>query len=157
MTTTHTLKDARRAGACDDGYKRFRAALRAAYPDAKNLDAIRWSIGDVARVDFNDALWCLCLVDDARVRVAAIMPAVKRAAVHTDDVRVRDCIAAIERWLAGDDGVDWDAARAAAGAAARAAAGAAWDAAGAAAWAAAGDAAHRKMCNIIRKKIKICA
>jgi len=119
------------------------------------------SIGDVVISNgINDALWCLqCL--EPRVRVAAIMPTVKRASVHTDDKRVHDCIADIDKWLAGDDTVDLKAvaraAEAAAGAAAgaaraaeaaaravaRAAAGEAWGAAGTAARAASWAAARK--------------
>jgi len=134
LETLFTLADARKHDACEDGYYRFRAALREAYPDATDLDTIHWSIGDVARVNLEDALWCLRMVEDARTRVAAIMPTVKRAAKHTTDERVVFCIGEIDRWLAGDDSVDLGAE----GAAARAAGDAAW----AAAWAAAGDAAR---------------
>ena len=91
------------------------------------------SIGDVVISNgINDALWCLqCL--EPRVRVAAIMPTVKRASVHTDDKRVHDCIADIDKWLAGDDTVDLKAvARAAAWAAAEAAEEASWSVAEAA-------------------------
>ena len=73
------------------------------------------SIGDVVISNgINDALWCLqCL--EPRVRIAAIMPTVKRASVHTDDKRVHDCIADIDKWLAGDDTVDLKAVARAAG------------------------------------------
>lgn len=129
---TFTLSYARKHDACEDGYNRFVETLRKAYPNA-DLEQIEWSIGDVATVDAEDALWCLRLLDDKRQIVAAIMPAVKRASAHTTDERVHFCIAEIERWLAGDDSVDldtaaWaamdaamDAARAAARAAARSA------------------------------------
>lgn len=92
------------------------------------------SIGDVLISNgLNDALWCLQFLEP-RQRVAAIMPAVKRASVHTTDQRVHGCITAIEKWLAGDDSVNLDlaaleatlAAREAAEAAALAAAEAAW-------------------------------
>ena len=104
-----TLADARRANACQDGYDRFKAALKAAHPDT-DVSTIRWSIGDVAAVDFTDAIWCLRLLEDRRTIVGAIMPAVKRASAHTTDPRVHDCIAALNRWLAGDDSVDLNAA-----------------------------------------------
>lgn len=139
MDNLFTLADARKHKACADGYQRFEAALMVAYPDAADLDTLRWSIGDVARVNLNDALWCLRMVDDARIRVSAIMPAVKRASSHTTYARVHFCIAELDRWLAGDDSVDLQAAAAAAGAsrdAARTAARAAAEAAMAAAEAA---------------------
>lgn len=88
------------------------------------------TIGDVAVINgVNDALWCLRCLDDNRVIVRAIWPAVLRAVRHTTDRRVHEgCIAPLQRWLDGDDTVDL-----------RAAAEAAWDAAAAgspAAWAA---------------------
>jgi len=101
------------------------------------------SIGDVFISNgLTDALWCLrCL--EPRVRVAAVMPAVKRASVHTKDHRVHECIAAIDKWLAGDDTVDLEAyadtareASCSASAQAEAAAEAASWAAGSAEWAA---------------------
>jgi len=146
MTNLFTLADARNHHACKDGYARFEAALRKAYPDVTDLNTILWSIGDVANTDLNDALWCLRLVDDRRTRVAAVMPAVKRASAHTTDERVHWAIGQIDLWLAGDDSVDLGAAEAAARVAADAADAAAWaavagedavwDAAEAAAWAA---------------------
>ena len=86
------------------------------------------SFGDIAKSNgAGDAFWCLRCLNDLRVIVAAIMPAVRRAAAHTTDKRVHDCIATIEAWLAGDNAVDlwaaaWaaEAAAAAAGARARA-------------------------------------
>ena len=98
------------------------------------------SIGDVALINgLDDALWCLQVLPP-RERVAAIMPAVKRASSHTTDQRVHDCIAAIDRWLAGDDTVDLRASAWAAWAAE--AAQAAAEAARAAAWAAEAQAAE---------------
>ena len=120
LKTLFTLADARRHDACKSGYNRFKEALRKAYPDT-DIETVRWSIGDVARVNLDDALWCFCMVNDNRTRVAAVMPAVRRASAHTTDERVVFCIGEIDRWLAGDDSVDLgaegDAARAAAGAA----------------------------------------
>lgn len=107
-----TLADARTHNACEDGYNRFKAALTAAYPDA-DIETIRWSIGDVAAVYIDDALWCFRLLDDRRAMVGAVMPAVNRVSKHATDQRVHDCIAAIDRWLAGGD-VDFKGATAAA-------------------------------------------
>ena len=85
----------------------------------------------------------------SRVRVAAVLPAVKRASVYTTDQRVHDCTADIEKWLAGDDTVDLQAAarsasEAASEAASRTEAWAAEAAVWAAVCAAAGAAAERK-------------
>ena len=140
-----TLKDIRDQHPCENGWRTLIKSL-----GTKKLTT-ELSIGDVVLSNgLDDALWCLrCL--PTRERVAAIMPAVRRASTHTTDQRVHDCIADVQRWLDGDDSVDLAAARAAtwdaAGAAARAATWAAtWTAAGAAAraaaWAAAGTAAR---------------
>jgi hypothetical protein len=156
---TLTLQIIRDHSPCATGWKTLTQAI-----DSDLTTEL--SIGDVLISNgLDDALWCLqCL--EPRVRVAAIMPAVKRAAVHIDDKRVHDCIADIDTWLAGDDTVDlaaaeaesWSAAeaaevvswsvaevavaaaQAAALRAAQAAQAAAGAAAGAAAWAAAGEA-----------------
>jgi hypothetical protein len=129
---TLTLQTIRDHSPCIDGWKTLTKAI------GSDLTT-ELSIGDVLITNgLDDALWCLqCL--EPRVRVAAIMPAVKRASVYTADHRVHDCISAIEKWLAGDETVDiMEAARVAARAAAWAAAeAAAWSAAEAAAWAAA--------------------
>ena len=132
-----TLKDIRDQHPCENGWRTLIKSL-----GTKKLTT-ELSIGDVVLSNgLDDALWCLrCL--PTRERVAAIMPAVRRASTHTTDQRVHDCIADVQRWLDGDDSVDLAAARDAAGAAARAAT---WDAAGAAAraaaWTAAGAAAR---------------
>ena len=145
MNPLITLAQIRAQHPCESGWRKVLAAYG---PD---LDTAI-SLGDIAASNgAEDALWCVQCLDwsDVAVRravIRAIMPGVRRAAVHTDDARVGDCIAAIDRWLAGDDAVElaaaWDAARDAARAAARAAAWvAAWVAAWDAAWVAAWDAA----------------
>lgn len=86
----------------------------------------RVSIGDIAKSNgADDALWCTRLLpdEDRRAVVRMVLPAVKRASVHTDDAGVHDCIRAVERWVDGED-VDLRTVRAAADAA-----GAAWAAA----------------------------
>ena len=125
-----TLADIRAHHPCEDGWRKLITALGTSEP------ATRLTIGDVAKANgAADAMWCLRCIDDHRVRIAAVMPAVRRASAHTTDQRAHDCIAAIERWLAGDDSVDLRAARAAARAAGWAATEAAAEAAEAA-WAA---------------------
>mgnify|MGYP003529093001 CR=1 FL=1 len=101
-----TLQQIRDAGPCESGWRKLKKAL--GNPDM----ARKISIGDVVLSNgLVDALWCLrCL--PARERVAAVMPSVRRASAHTSDQRVHKCIAAIDRWLAGDDNVDLQAARA---------------------------------------------
>jgi hypothetical protein len=77
------------------------------------------SLGDVAKSnDAADAWWCVRALDwsDMAVRrqvVAAVMPSVERAAKHTTDKRVHDCIAVIHDWMAGRP-ADLEAAAAAA-------------------------------------------
>ncbi len=100
------------------------------------------SLGDVAKSnDAADAWWCVRALNwsDMALRrqvIAALMPSVERAAKHTTDKRVHDCIAAIHDWIAGKPADLEGAARAAAWAAD--AAWAAWAADAAdAAWAAA--------------------
>lgn len=134
---TITLQQIRDAGPCEDGWRKLNKAL--GHPDL----SAEISIGDVVLSNgLEDALWCLRVLPP-RERVAAVMPSVRRASAHTSDQRVHECIADIDRWLAGDDNVDIQEARAAAWAARAAAAeearAAAWaaTAAAAAAWAAA--------------------
>ena len=137
---TLTLQIIRDHSPCTDGWKTLTKAI------GSDLTT-ELSIGDVLITNgLEDALWCLqCL--EPRVRVAAIIPAVKRASVHTTDHRVHDCISAIEKWLVGDETVDLMAAAKAAAWAARAAAWATEAATEAAAWAAeaAAEAAERKL------------
>ena len=108
-----TLQQIRDQRPCVDGWKKLLTTLgeNHAAPDLSRTV----SIGDVAKSNgAADAIWCLRCIDDRRVVVRASMPAVKRAAVRTTDHRVHDCIAAVEKWLAGDDSVDlWEAAEAA--------------------------------------------
>ena len=90
------------------------------------------SLGDVAKSnDAADAWWCVRALDwsDMALRrrvIAALMPSVERAAQHTTDKRVHDCIAAIHDWIAGRpadlEAAAWAAAAAAAAEAAEAAA-----------------------------------
>ena len=130
-----TLQQIRDAGPCESGWRKLNKAL--GNPDLST----EISIGDVVLSNgLDDAFWCLRF-SPPRERVAAVMPSVRRASAHTSDPRVHECIADIDRWLAGDASVDMPAVavwaeRAAARAAERAAARAAARAAEAAAWAA---------------------
>lgn len=122
MTTepiTLTLGAIRAHHPCESGWRKLCTALGTSAPDTV------LGIGDVLLSNGRaDALWCLRALQP-RERVAMVLPGVKRASAHTTDARVHDCVAAIDRWLAGDDAVDLEAA-----------AWAAWDAAAAAARAA---------------------
>lgn len=106
-------------------------------------DDLMVSLGDVAQhLGADNAYWCIRALDWSDIAVwraviaGALLPTIKRVAVHTTDNRVHGCIDAIERWHDGDDSVDLSAAARDAWAAARAAAWAARAAAWAAAWAA---------------------
>ena len=84
------------------------------------------SLGDVAQSNgAADAWWCVRALDwsNEQVRrdvIKALIPSVERAAKHTDDKRVHDCINALKDWIDGKP-ADLDAAARAAGAAAWAA------------------------------------
>ena len=149
MNPTFTLQSIRDAGPC--GIKRGekggwnKLLIGLGYSPGNYPKTALVSLGDVADInDAADSLWCIRCLDwsDAAVCRAviagAVMPAVKRAAKFTKDQRVHACIAAIDKWLGGDDTVDLiTAARAAraaeaAEAVARGAAWAAWEAAEAA-------------------------
>ena len=108
---TLTLQEIRDHSPCQLGWKKLTKAVG-------NDMTTKLSIGDVVLSNgLDDALWCFrCL--DPRKRVAAIIPAVKRAAVHSKDQRVHDCVKDIEKWLAGDNSINLYAAEAAADAAA---------------------------------------
>ena len=127
---TLTLQEIRDHSPCQSGWKKLTKAVG-------NDMTTELSIGDVVISNgLEDALWCFrCL--DPRKRVAAIIPAVKRAAVHSKDQRVHDCVKDIEKWLAGDNSIDLPAVESAARAAADSAAWAAESAARAAVRAAA--------------------
>jgi hypothetical protein len=61
------------------------------------------SIGDVVITNgVEDAFWCLRLVDDPRLRVRAILPAVIRASKFTKDERIHGCINLLKRFVAGE-------------------------------------------------------
>jgi hypothetical protein len=98
--TTITLGDIRSHHPCADGWATLTKALGTTDPTAE------LSIGDIVIANgLDNALWALrCL--PPREAVAAVMPAVKRASVHTADLRVHECIAVVDRWIAGDDSVD---------------------------------------------------
>jgi hypothetical protein len=134
MTHPITLGMIRSHEPCESGWRTLIQGLGTSNPDTI------LTIGDVAAINgAADAMWCLRCVDDPRVRTRAVLPAVKRASVHTADQRVHDCIATIDRWL---DGKASDAELRAARAAAAAAKAAVTTAAHASPFAAAAYAAH---------------
>ena len=98
-----TIRQVMTIDACEDGVERMRQRLHTLFPNTSDIDDIQFSIGDVAKINFNDALWCLQLLSDRRDMIRAIMPAVRRASARIDDQYSHDCVAAIEKWLNGDD------------------------------------------------------
>jgi len=117
-----TLASIRAKHPCKDGWKKLLAGL--GYKGIYDPDRVV-SLGDIATInDAADAMWCVRVLDwpDIAVRRAviagAVLPAIKRVSASTKDQRVHKCIAAIEKWCAGDDSVDLNAAAAAAYAAA---------------------------------------
>lgn len=133
-----TLGSIRAARPCEDGWVKLLKSL--GYSDGRYDPDRLVTLGDIAhRNGVQDALWCArCLPEAAhRDLVRAILPAVERASAHTDDSRVHECVATIERWLDGEivdlaasaDAATWAARAAWAAWAARAAASAAAQAA----------------------------
>ena len=144
-----TLQQIRDQSPCSEGWTKLLKSL--GNPPINTVI----SLGDVAKSNnAPDAWWCVRALDwnNEQVRrevIKALMPSVERAAKHTTDQRVQDCIGALKDWIDGKpadlDAAAW-AARAAAWAAEPAnaaeaaaeaaepanAAGAAWAAAGAA-------------------------
>jgi hypothetical protein len=113
MTHHITLGMIRSHDPCEPSWRTLIRALGTSDPDTT------LTIGDVAASNgAAAAMWCLRCIEDPRVRVRAVLPAVKRASRHTTDQRVHDCIAMIDRWL--DGRASYDELRAAARAAARA-------------------------------------
>ena len=112
MNPTITLAQIRAAGPCAEGWTKLLAGL--GYTGGKHDPARVVSLGDVAAInDADDALWCIRFLDwsDIAVRRAviagAVLPAVRRAALHTTDRRVHDgCVAPLAAWCAGDGRVD---------------------------------------------------
>ena len=120
---TMTLGAIRAAGPCGLDLKPERTGFRRllAYlgePDVKWNPRRRVSLGDIAQSNgAMDAVWCIRCLDWAdvavrRVVIGALLPALRRAAIHTTDERVGQCVDALTRWCAGED-VDLVAVRAA--------------------------------------------
>lgn len=132
------LKQIRNKSPCREGWTQLLKSL-----GNPPMDTVI-SLGDVAKSNgAADAWWCVRALDwsdvtQRRQVIAALIPCLERAAKHTTDNRVHDCIGALKDWIDGKP-VDLKAAAEDAAIAAWAAAWAAEDAAIAAgaAWAAA--------------------
>ena len=121
-----TLQQIRDQSPCQEGWTKLLKSL-----GNPPMDTVI-SLGDVAKSNnAEDAWWCVRALDwnNEQVRrevIKALLPSLERAAKHTTDKRVHDCIRALEDWLDGKP-ADLEAAAEAAWAA-RAAAEAAWTA-----------------------------
>ena len=115
-----TLQQIRDQSPCSEGWIKLLKSL-----GNPPMDTVI-SLGDVAQSNgAADAWWCVRALNwnNEQVRrevINALIPSVERAAKHTDDKRVHDCINALKDWIDGKP-ADLDAAARAAGAAARAA------------------------------------
>ena len=116
-----TLQQIRDQSPCQEGWTKLLKSL-----GNPPMDTVI-SLGDVAKSNnAGDAWWCVRTLDwsNEQVRrevIKALIPSVERAAKHTTDKRVHDCIGALKDWLDGKP-ADLDAAAEAAEAAAWAAA-----------------------------------
>jgi len=98
-----TLGRIRDAGPCQDGYGELIRAL-----GTSDLDTVL-SIGDVQSQTERLTLSGACVFSTTgALSSLPSCPPVKRAAQHTTDARVHECIATLNRWLAGDDAVDFE-------------------------------------------------
>ena len=126
-----TLQQIRDQSPCSDGWTNLLKSL-----GNPPMDTVI-SLGDVAKSnDAANAWWCVRALDwnNEQVRrevIKALIPSLERAAKHTIDKRVHDCIGALKDWI---DGKPADL---------EAAAGAAWAALAAAGAAGAAFAAAR--------------
>ena len=130
-----TLQQIRDQSPCSEGWTKLLKSL-----GNPPMDTVI-SLGDVAKSnDAADAWWCVRALDwnNERVRrdvIKALIPSVERAAKHTTDKRVHDCVGALKDWLDGKP-ADLEAAARAAEAAEAAAEAAEAAEAARAAWAA---------------------
>ena len=142
-----TLQQIRDQSPCSEGWTKLLKSL--GRPPINTVI----SLGDVAKSNgAADAWWCVRALDwnNERVRrevIKALIPSLERAAKHTTDKRVEDCIGVLKDWVDGKP-ADLDAAAKAAWAAARAAEAAAR----AAAWAAEAAARAARAAAAERKK-----
>ena len=104
-----TLQQIRDKSPCGNGWTKLLKSL-----GNPPMDTVI-SLGDVAKSNgAEDAYWCVRALDwsDITLRrqvIAALLPSVERAARHTTDKRVHDCIGALKDWIDGK-AADLDAA-----------------------------------------------
>lgn len=96
-----TLQQIRDRSPCKGGWTKLLKSL-----GSPPMDTVI-SLGDVAKSNgAADAWWCVRALDwsDMALRrqvIAALMPTVERAAKHTTDKQVHDCLAVIHDWIDG--------------------------------------------------------
>ena len=107
MDLSFTLAQVSACLPCEDGWCKALKALGTSDP------ATTITIGDVVLSNgVSDALWCLRVLnwEDVAVRRyvlrTVVLPACRRAATHTTDSRVIECLDVLDRWVDGDDNVD---------------------------------------------------
>jgi len=91
-----TLNDLRNIDVGRDAIERIRR-----YCDGSDPETILFSIGDIAIIDLDDALWALRLVPQ-RNAILAVMPAMLRVAHKTNDTRIHSSVETILAWLRGE-------------------------------------------------------
>ena len=96
-----TLQQIRDQSPCQEGWTKLLKSL-----GNPPMDTVI-SLGDVAQSNgAADAWWCIRALDwsDITLRrevIKALIPSVERAAKHTTDKRVQDCINALKDWIDG--------------------------------------------------------
>jgi hypothetical protein len=96
-----TLQQIRDKSPCQEGWTKLLKSL-----GSPPMDTVI-SLGDVAKSNSAaDAWWCVRALDwsNEQVRrdvIKALLPSVERAAKHTTDKRVHDCISVIHDWING--------------------------------------------------------
>jgi hypothetical protein len=106
MSFEVTLKDIRRHKPCAEGWTKLLRSL--GYVGGRYPSNRKVTLGDVAHSNGpQDALWCYPTMQDTpearRALISAILPSVKRAAMHATDGRVHQCVDAVDAWLHGKD------------------------------------------------------
>lgn len=103
-----TLGAIRKAGPCEDGWRKLLTGL--GYTRNKPIASLHVSLGDVATINgASDAYWCIRCLDFGNIAArraiikGALLPAIMRAAtLYGTEAQVEP----LRRWCDGDDTVD---------------------------------------------------
>lgn len=107
MIPAITLGSIRDAGPCRNGWAKLLTGL--GYTGGLYDPDCTVTLGQIAEINgAADAWWCVRCLDagDIAVRravIAVLLRSVERAARHTTDQRVHDCISALRRWCDGEN------------------------------------------------------